>query len=147
MAEIIGKSSEEAAINETLVAWARAIGEKRAVGVMAHLTDDVVQYTLAAPLQFKGKDPEGMQAWFATWRGPIGGDVEDVTLTIGDDVAFWSGLVHMTGTKTDGIQVDLWFRQTLGLRKQAGVWKIAHEHTSVPFAMDGSGLAELALKP
>lgn len=147
MVETIGKTSEEAAINEVLTAWATAIGEKRAEGVMACLTDDVVQYTLAAPLQSKGKDPEGTQAWFSTWRGPIGGDVENVTLTIGGDVAFWSGLVHMTGTKTDGAQVDLWFRQTLGLRKQAGVWKIAHEHTSVPFAMDGSGLAELGLKP
>jgi ketosteroid isomerase-like protein len=73
--------------------------------------------------------------------------VRNGRLTAGEDVAFWNGLMHMTGTKTDGIKVDLWFRQTLGLVKISGVWKIAHIHTSVPFAMDGSGLAELGLRP
>ncbi|MDE1990898.1 MAG: nuclear transport factor 2 family protein [Rhizobiaceae bacterium] len=147
MIEIIGNPAERTAIDAVLTAWATALGEKNVAGVMAQLTDDVVSFTLAAPLQYTGKDPDGTQSWFDTWQGPIGGEVRDVKLTVGEDVAFWSGLTHMTGTKTDGFNVDLWFRQTLGLRKEGGVWKIAHEHTSVPFAMDGSGLAELGLKP
>jgi ketosteroid isomerase-like protein len=147
MAEIIGNREESDAIFAMLVDWATAIGEKNAAGVLSHVTDDIVEFTLAPPLQYKGKDQAGLQGWFDTWQGPIEGDVEDQKLTIGGDVAFWSGLTHMLGTKTDGTKVDLWFRQTLGLRKEAGVWKIAHDHTSVPFAMDGSGLAELGLKP
>jgi ketosteroid isomerase-like protein len=147
MADTSGKSSEEVAINATLQAWGRAMGEKRAVDAVAQLTDNVIQFTLAAPLSFEGKSAEGLAAWFETWQGPIGGEVHDGRLTAGDEVAFWSGLMHMTGTKTDGVKVDLWFRQTLGLQKVDGKWKIAHIHTSVPFAMDGSGLAELGLKP
>ncbi|MGO7947064.1 hypothetical protein ACC722_38255, partial [Rhizobium ruizarguesonis] len=42
--------------------------------------------------------------------------------------AFWSGLMRMTGTKTDGAAVDIWFRQTLGLVKQDGRWLVAHQH-------------------
>jgi ketosteroid isomerase-like protein len=38
-------------------------------------------------------------------------------------------------------------RQTLGFRKVAGTWKIAHEHTSVPFYMDGSDTAAVDLEP
>jgi ketosteroid isomerase-like protein len=147
MTQFIGKTSEEAAINATLQAWGRAMGEKRAVDAVAELTDDVIQFTLAAPLSFEGKSAEGLAAWFITWEGPIAGEVRNGRLTAGEDVAFWNGLMHMTGTKTDGIKVDLWFRQTLGLVKIGGVWKIAHIHTSVPFAMDGSGLAELGLRP
>ena len=66
---------------------------------------------------------------------------------MGDDVAFCHGLTHMTGTKTDGEQVDLWFRSTVGLRRTAAGWQITHEHDSTPFYMDGSGLAATDLKP
>ena len=140
-------SGEQTAINETLQAWGRAMGERRAADAVAQLTDNVIQFTLAAPLSFEGKSAEGLAAWFETWDGPIGAEVRDGRLTAGNEVAFWSGLMRMTGTKTDGIKVDLWFRQTLGLEKLDGKWKIAHIHTSVPFAMDGSGLAELGLRP
>lgn len=147
MIEIIGNRDEAEAINTTLASWASALGNKDAAGVVRHLSDDVVSFTLAAPLVHKGKGEKGLEGWFSTWEGPIGGDAVDVRLTVGGDVAFWTGLVQMTGKKSDGFEVDLWFRQTLGLRKEAGVWTIVHEHTSVPFAMDGSGRAELTLKP
>jgi PhnB protein len=53
----------------------------------------------------------------------------------------------MTGTKTDGERVDLWFRFTVGLRRTAVGWQITHEHESTPFYMDGSGLAATDLTP
>jgi ketosteroid isomerase-like protein len=53
----------------------------------------------------------------------------------------------MAGTKTDGQDVDLWARQTVGLRKREGAWKIIHQHTSTPFYMDGSMKAAVDLKP
>ncbi len=46
-----------------------------------------------------------------------------------------------------GERVDLWFRETLGFCKIDGQWKIAHEHSSVPFYMDGSFKAAIDLKP
>jgi ketosteroid isomerase-like protein len=53
----------------------------------------------------------------------------------------------MTGTKTDGQKVDLWFRATACLIRRTGRWRIEHVHNSVPFAMDGSYRALLDLKP
>src|ERR1700712_2585990 len=82
-------SGEQTAINETLQAWGRAMGERRAADAVAQLTDNVIQFTLAAPLSFEGKSAEGLAAWFETWQGPIGGEVRDGRLTAGDDVAFW----------------------------------------------------------
>jgi len=61
-------------------------------------------------------------------------------------VAFTHSLNHLSGTQK-GKPVDTWFRETKGLRKEKGEWKIAHEHQSVPFAMDGSDLALLDLEP
>ena len=53
----------------------------------------------------------------------------------------------MMGTKKDGEKVDLWMRCTAGLRRLGGAWKITHQHTSVPFLMDGSFKAAVDLKP
>lgn len=112
-------TSEKAAVAAVIDDWSKAIGDKDAARVLSHLSGDVVQYTLAPPLQYKGKDAEDLQGWFATWKGPIGGEARDVEINAGSDVAFARSLVHMTGTKTDGEQVDLWFRQTLGLISKA----------------------------
>jgi ketosteroid isomerase-like protein len=139
--------TEEQAINDMLSARARAIGDRNAKAALSYLTDTAVHFSLAPPLAVTGKDEASFTSWLATWQGQIGGEVRNEALTIGGDVAFWTGLVHMTGTKTDGTKVDLWFRQTLGLVKQGGLWKVAHEHESVPFAMDGSGRALFDLKP
>jgi ketosteroid isomerase-like protein len=138
---------EEEAIIAMLMMRAKALGEKNAAEVLSYEAEDSVEFSLAPPLVSTGKDEAGLQAWFDTWEGPIGGEVRDAKLTVGGDVAFWSGLLRMTGTKTDGTEVDLWFRQTLGLVKQDEHWIVAHQHASVPFAMDGSGRALLDLEP
>ena len=44
-------------------------------------------------------------------------------------------------------KVDLWVRCTAGLSRRGGAWKITHQHTSVPFLMDGSFKAAVDLKP
>jgi len=53
----------------------------------------------------------------------------------------------MTGTKTNGEKVELWFRATACFRRDNGECRITHMHNSVPFAMDGSERALLYLKP
>jgi ketosteroid isomerase-like protein len=129
---------------------AAAITAKDARRAVAHLAPEVVSFGLAPPLRDAGdeaRDPAGIEGWFGTWDGPIGYDIGELVIEAGDDVAFCHGLTHMTGTKTDGEQVDLWFRSTVGLRRTAAGWQITHEHDSTPFYMDGSGRAATDLRP
>ena len=137
---------ETTAVATVIENWSKAIGNKNAAQVLSHLADDVVQFSLAPPLRYQGKEAEDLQGWFDTWEGPIGIESRDMAITAGNDIAFATSLVHMTGRKTDGEKPDLWFRQTVGLIKQDGTWKIAHEHASVPFYMDGSFRAAVDLK-
>jgi len=66
----------------------------------------------------------------------------------GGDLAFCHGFVRISGTKVDGDQkVSVWARETVCLGKAGGLWKIRHEHSSVPFYMDGSLKAAVDLKP
>jgi PhnB protein len=125
-----------------------AVSEKQAERVMALYAESPVLFMLAPPLMARGDDGgDGLRAWFNTWRGPIRFEVRDVEITAGDRAAFLSCLTRMSGTKTDGEAVHLWFRRTLGLSKFGGEWKIVHEHESVPFHMDGSLKAAIDLQP
>ena len=74
-------------------------------------------------------------------------DPQDLEVAVGGDVGYAQGLQHMTGTKTDGEEVDLWFRATACFRREDGGWRITHMHNSVLFSMDGSGKALLSLRP
>jgi ketosteroid isomerase-like protein len=129
---------------------AAAITARDAPRAVAYYAPEVVSFTLAPPLRYAGneaRDPAGIEGWFRTWDGPIGYDIGEPVIEAGDDVAFCHGLTHMTGTKTDGELVDLWFRSTVGLRRTAAGWQITHEHDSTPFYMDGSGRAATDLTP
>lgn len=140
-------AADEVAVRCLIDAWARAVNAKDAKGVNVCVAEELVLYSLAPPLVSTGPDDGGLQAWFDTWSTPIGYDLPDLRIAVSGDVAFGVGLAHMTGAKTDGEPVDLWFRCTLGLRKRGGVWKIVHQHESVPFLMDGSFKAAVDLKP
>ncbi len=108
---------------------------------------DVVSYDLAPPLQHVGVDRGEIQKWFDTWAGPIGWLLGELTVEISGDLAVAYGLGHMVGKKVSGEDVDLWVRCTAALRKANGVWQVTHQHTSVPFHMDGTFKAAVDLKP
>jgi ketosteroid isomerase-like protein len=147
MAREPGGTPAESQIRTLINDGAKAIRAKDVDGAMAHHAADSVTFDLAPPLLSTGADAAGLQAWFATWTGPIGYEIRDLKIAAGQDTAFCHSLIRLSGTKTDGERVDMWFRQTLCWRKVGGEWTIAHRHESVPFYMDGSYRAAVDLKP
>lgn len=148
------KSDLSAEIRAVIETRAEAIRNKDLSRALAVYTPDVVNFDLPPPLRFVGAaalDPKGLGGWFDTWAGPIGLDLRDFQVVVEGDIAFAHGLVRIHGKRTGGESTgkatDVWVRQTLGFRRVAGAWKIAHEHTSVPFYMDGSFRAAVDLKP
>jgi len=141
------KAGDQHQIRKVIEDWADAVRCKDAEGVLRNYVSDIVHFSLAPPLLSPITTAAGLNAWFATWQGPIGYEIRDLSLTIGEHVAFSHSLNRMQGTKTNGAKSDIWFRHTLGFRKIDDEWKIAHEHESVPFYMDGSFKAAVDLKP
>lgn len=90
---------EKTAVATVIKDWSKAISNKNAAQVLSHLADDVVQFTLAPPLRYQGKGAEDLQGWFDTWEGPIGIESRDMAIAAGNDVAFATSLVRMTGQK------------------------------------------------
>ena len=126
----------------------RAIGDKDVEALVANAAPGVVSFDALPPLRRIG--PEALESrlreWFGWYEGPIGYEVRDLRITAGDDIAFAHFLYHVTGRMTNGNEVDMWVRSTMGLQKGDGVWAITHEHNSVPFDAE-SGKASLDLTP
>ena len=109
---------------------------------------DVVSFDVEPPLQHVGVEAK-LKNWakvFAVFRTPDY-EVRDLTLAVGEDVAFGHcfGRLHgtlMTGTKTEG----MWVRATFCFRKLDGTWQIVHDQASVPFDVAG-GRASVDLEP
>ena len=115
---------------------------------MSSLTPDILSFDVVNPLQHIGSDASRKRAeeWFSSFQGPIGYEIRDLSITAGDDVAFSHGLSHVSATRTDGGQLDMWWRTTICFSKTDGKWMVAHEHNSVPFDVE-RGKASLDLKP
>ncbi|MEO1247638.1 MAG: nuclear transport factor 2 family protein [Pseudomonadota bacterium] len=125
----------------------KAHADRDADAVLDCYAPDAVVYDMAPPLGRRGADRRNLEEWFATWNGPISIESADVELIVAEEMAYLAGFNRMRGTKIDGEQVDLWFRTTMCLRKLGGRWCITHDHSSVPFHMDGSYRACIDLEP
>jgi PhnB protein len=140
-------ATSQAQIRAVLDEWAAALRAKNAEGVVRHHAPEFLLFSLAPPLVSADTDAKGLQAWFDTWQGPLAYELRDLTITADDAIAWCYGLTRLGGTKTDGQKNELWFRQTLCLRRDADTWKIVHQHQSVPFYRDGSYKAAVDLRP
>jgi PhnB protein len=141
-------SKDESAILAVIEAMHQANHDKDAAAFAAQFAVDAELYNLAPPLVHHGIDVEEKQAWLDSWSTPVDIEPRDLRVTVSGDLAFCRGFLHLSGTKkgAEG-QVSFWMRTTLGLERGGRGWQIIHEHTSVPFYMDGSLRPAFDLNP
>jgi PhnB protein len=140
--------ASENQIHALLDEWTDAHRVKDADRITALCTDEMRQFIMAPPLQFRGADAFNKKAWFATFAGPIGYEVHELAITANDDIAFCHFLNRLSATSVAaGVKFSMWNRVTLGLRRIDGKWRVAHLHSSVPFYMDGTFKAAVDLQP
>jgi ketosteroid isomerase-like protein len=129
-------SSNEIHIKTLLEAWAAAVRRHDVAAILAHHEPDLVMYDLPPPLECKG-----IEAYEETWglmfryhKPGAAFGIEELQVTAGEDVAFAHAIMRCGPDSScnpkdkDGFQ----FRLTVGLKRIEGVWRIAHEHHSVP---------------
>jgi ketosteroid isomerase-like protein len=139
--------TKDAEIKAVLDAVRKGLHDKDAAAIGAQYAKDAVIFDLAPPLGH-GLDVAGLAAWLDTWQGPVDVQERDLSVEVSGDLAFCHGLSKVSATtKFDGERAQWWQRITVCLRRTGGGWKIVHEHTSVPFYMDGSYRAAIDLKP
>ena len=142
------RAIDEADIRQRIVNGVKAIRAMDLEGVMALYAPGIVSFDIVPPLRHVGAEAKRQQ-WvdvFATYQPPLGYELRDVTITVGDDVAFCHSLNRVSGTLRNGHRSDFWVRWTACFRKMDGTWLIAHDQVSVPVDLQ-SGRALLDLEP
>jgi len=130
----INKPADEAAIRELIENWAKAVRAKDLDGILANHSQEILMFDVPPPLQSKGIEAY-KKTWdlFFSWARDFGVfDIDEMTITAGDDVAFVTAVMHCAGAEPNQGRVDLQLRLTVGLRKIDGQWIIKHEHHSIP---------------
>ncbi|MEQ9505555.1 MAG: DUF4440 domain-containing protein [Hyphomonas sp.] len=89
--------TDEDAVGAVLRELERAHDRKDAKALEACFAPDALIYNLAPPLAKRGRDPEGLDAWFATWDGPITLDAAETEISVRDDLAVAAALNRMRG--------------------------------------------------
>lgn len=148
MAVEVNKKSDEAEIRSLVNEAIQSLRDKNIEGVMSPYAPDVVTFDIVPPLRYVGADAL-RKLWeqvFASVQGPIGYEVHDLIITVGDDVAFAYSLNRISATMNNGQKSDVWLRWTVCLRKINGEWLIVHQQNSVPVDV-ANGKAVLDLKP
>ena len=139
---------DEADIRQRIDKLVEAIRAMDLEGAMSIYAADVVSFDVVPPLQHLGAEAK-RKNWievFATYQCPLGYEIRDFTITLGDDVAFGHSLNRISGTLKNGNRTDVWVRATTCYRKIDGNWLITHDHVSVPLDPE-SGRALLSLEP
>ncbi|MFI6326882.1 YybH family protein [Micromonospora chersina] len=142
------RDADEAAIRQQINKIIEGLRDKDLDSLRQRYTTDVVSFDVEPPLQHVGVDAK-LRNWanvFAVFE-TVDYEVRDLTLTVGEDVAFGHAFGRLSGTMKDGTATTgMWVRVTYGLEKTGGTWLIAHDQVSVPLDIR-SGKGMTALQP
>jgi ketosteroid isomerase-like protein len=139
---------DEAQIRQRIGKLTEALRAMDLEDVMSIYAPDIVSFDIVPPLQHVGAEAK-KNNWtnaFAMFQRPLGYEIRNFTITMGDDVAFGHSLNRINGTLKNGTSTDIWLRWTACLRKIDGNWLIVHDQVSVPLDFE-SGRALLNLAP
>jgi uncharacterized protein (TIGR02246 family) len=125
--------SDENEIDGLVRRWAAAVHAGDLDAVVAGHAGDIVMFDVPPP----EAGVRGLDAYRATWppffewqRSGALFEIESLDVTAGDGVAFAWALLRCATPEELRRHPDRRLRLTLGLRKDAGRWVVAHEHHS-----------------
>ena len=139
---------DEADIRQRIDKLVQAIRAMDLDGMKPIFAPDIVSFDIVPPLQHVGAEAK-WKNWadvFTVYQRPLGYEIHDLMITLGEDVAFGHSLNRISGTLKNGNRTDSWVRWTGCFRKIDGNWLIVHDQVSVPIDIE-SGKALLNLQP
>ncbi|MFD9866142.1 YybH family protein [Streptomyces niveus] len=128
-------SDDEQQIRALIEGWAAAVHTGDMDRVLADHAADIVMFDVPPPQE----GVRGIDAYRDTWPGffewqASGGtfDILELDVTAGADVAYAYALLRCGSPREVAERSATRLRLTIGLRKEAGRWVVAHEHHSFP---------------
>ncbi len=126
-------SDDEQALRELVARWAEAVHAGDLDGVLADHAGDIVMFDVPPPEEgVRGRDAyrETWPPFFEWQRSGAVFEVVDLDVTAGAEVGFAWALLRCGTAEELAREPDRRLRLTLGFRREAGRWVVAHEHHS-----------------
>jgi len=140
------RQEDEAKIRLQVGKIVEGIRVKDLEGLKRLYATDVVSFDVEPPLQHVGIEAK-LKNWAKvfTFFRDVNYEVRDLTVTVGDDVAFGHGFGRLSGTLENGTPTSgMWVRGTFCFQKLDGNWLIVHDQASVPLDIaSGKGVTDL----
>jgi uncharacterized protein (TIGR02246 family) len=126
-------ADDEMQIRGLVEDWARAVHAGDMEAVLAHHARDIVMFDVPPPHE----GVRGIDAYRETWppffawqaRG-ASFEIVSLEVTAGEEVAYAFALLQCGMPEELARHPERLLRLTLGLRREAGEWVVAHEHHS-----------------
>jgi len=99
---------DEADIRQRIDKLVEAIRAMDLEGVKSIYAPDIVSFDIVPPLQHVGAEAK-RKNWvdvFTVYQRPLGYEIRDLTIILGDDVAFGRSLNRISGTLKNGNRSD-----------------------------------------
>ncbi|TMR90663.1 YybH family protein [Nonomuraea basaltis] len=136
---------DEAKIRRQVGKIVEGLGAKDLEGLKQPYAKDVVSFDVEPPLQHVGLEAK-LKNWAKAFLffESMTYEVRDVTLAVGDEVAFGHAFARLSGTLKNGTATSgMWVRVTYGFQKIDGDWLIVHDQVSAPIDMSGKAVVDL----
>jgi ketosteroid isomerase-like protein len=127
---------DEQQIRALLNEWAKATREARLDDVLKDHSENLVIFDVLPPLKYTSAAAyrKSWGDWQPKTQGDARFELENLSVTAGDQVAFAYGFIQCGGTLPDGQVFSDTVRATFCLQKVSGTWKVVHQHVSKPFS-------------
>jgi ketosteroid isomerase-like protein len=134
------KPSDSTAIRQILEEWAETTRTGQLDLVLSNHYDDALIYDVLPPMKYEGTETY-RRSW-GDWQPDTAGEgqfeLQDLSITAGEGVAFAHGFIQCGGATPEGKTFSDTVRATFCLRKSEGSWKIQHQHISKPLNLRSS---------
>jgi uncharacterized protein (TIGR02246 family) len=142
---------ETTRIKALLAGQVEAIRNRNIAAATKNYAQDVLIFDVVGPLSHPkgvGSVEDRLNQWLSTFAddATINFELVDLAITAHDHLAFSHSYNHINASLKNGSTLDMYWRETLGWRKENSEWKIVHAHSSVPFD-PATGKASTGLKP
>jgi ketosteroid isomerase-like protein len=133
-------TTDEAQVRDLLQQWAAATRKGQRDDVLTNHLPDVLIYDVLAPMKYQGAAAyrQSWDEWQPDTQGEGQFELQDLSVTVGGDVAFAHCFIKCGGVLPNGKRFEDLVRATFCLRKESASWKVANQHISKPVQLAGA---------
>jgi ketosteroid isomerase-like protein len=125
----------DAEVRTVLEEWAAATRQNRRDDILKHHSANLVIFDVLPPMKYESAESyrRSWDEWQPDTQGEAMFNLENLTITSGNDVAFAHSYIRCGGTLQNGQTFRDLVRATFCLRKVSGSWVVEHQHVSKPY--------------